>query len=623
MLDSVSSPITDQRLAMRARGYSPLPLNGKAPKIASWQTRADATEHEIHAWARGRSAETNTGLLTRNHPAFDVDILSSAEVADAVADLIADELRDCGRLMVRFGRKPKRAIVCRTSAPFKKIKVEFDSFFTDPETGEIRHDAIEILGDGQQLACFGEHPDTKQPYEWIGGSPADVPASALPPIGEADAREIVDKVVAMLAERFGIKPRGSEPKAARPDAPIAAAKTTDAATAWGAAALRSACEMIAGAGSGSQEETLNGQCYGVGQLVAGGQLPEGEAISALLAAAAAMPDYDPVRPWGRGELARKVERSFADGKSKPRAAPEDGAEPVPFLLEPTVPLFAIRDTDIDVSVVYAADIAVATELARSEFADIWAEHGERIIQEGKDTLYTLHVYGIVADPLAHFLDGADAFVSREVEGLEKFADRFAPLYGRAHEMEGRETQRLFEAALRAIINDPVYREALLAREDVEAPDPATEAEGEKKRPILPGWMAGAMLNADGWPYQNIYNVLWALRHNPQLRIFSFDEMALKTVVRQKDGTLAPIVDTDTVRVQAYLQKQSKMSSIGGHTVTTAIDAVARENCFHPVRDYLAGLRWDGVPRLDKMLHAISGPPMTPTTPKSDACSSSA
>ena len=330
MLDPTSSP-TARRLAMRAHGYSPLPLNGKAPKIASWQKRAGATEHEIAAWARSRPAETNTGLLTRNNPAFDVDILSSAEVADAVADLISEELRDRGALMVRFGRKPKRAIVCRTDEPFKKIKVELDSFFTDPETGEIKHDAIEILGDGQQLACFGEHPDTGQSYEWAGGSPADVPASDLPLITEADARVIIDKVVAMLGERFGIKPR-CEPKAAGPDTPVAEAKTTDTTTAWGGAALRSACEMIAGAGSGSQEETLNRECYGIGQLVAGGQLPEAEALRALLAAAAAMPDYDPARPWTPRAIRSKVRRSFADGKSKPRAAPE--GEPVEFLLRP-------------------------------------------------------------------------------------------------------------------------------------------------------------------------------------------------------------------------------------------------------------------------------------------------
>ena len=77
---------------MRAHGYSPLPLNGKAPQIAAWQKRSDATDREIRSWAHGRPTETNTGLLTRNNPAFDIDILSSADAAQAVADLIAEEL---------------------------------------------------------------------------------------------------------------------------------------------------------------------------------------------------------------------------------------------------------------------------------------------------------------------------------------------------------------------------------------------------------------------------------------------------------------------------------------------------------------------------------------------------
>ena len=37
--------------------------------------------------------------------------------------------------------------------------------------------------------------------------------------------------------------------------------------------------------------------------------------------------------------------------------------------------------------------------------------------------------------------------------------------------------------------------------------------------------------------------------------------------------------------------------IGRETVFQAVDMVARENGFHPVRDYLEGLEWDGEPRL--------------------------
>jgi hypothetical protein len=305
--------ITEQRLKLRALGYNPVPLAGKAVTLKAWQKRTETTEHEIRSWAHTHPAQTNTGILTRNNPAFDIDILSSAEIADAAAEVAESELAAIGgRVMVRFGRKPKRAILCRTTEPFKKIRVELDSFFTEPDTGEIKHDAIELLGDGQQLACFGIHPDTQCPYEWASGSPAYVPATELPLITEADARRIVAKVVATLGERFGINLRtaAKEPRIATP---TAEAKTTASATAWGAAALRSACEMIVNAENGSQEATLNTQCYGIGQLVAGGELPEAEALASLRAAASSIPDRDGGRPWTAAELARKVERSFTQG----------------------------------------------------------------------------------------------------------------------------------------------------------------------------------------------------------------------------------------------------------------------------------------------------------------------
>jgi Protein of unknown function (DUF3987)/Bifunctional DNA primase/polymerase, N-terminal len=307
---------------MRAHGYSPLPLNGKAPKIDSWQRLIDATEHEISSWARVRPAETNTGLLTRNNPAFDIDILSSADVADAAAGVIEAELRARGKIINRFGKRPKRAILCRTTEPFKKIKVELDSFFTDPETGEIKYDAIEILGDGQQIVCFGEHPNTKQPYEWADGSPANVPTSDLPLITESDARAIIDKTVATLAGGFGINVRTAATKG-RVAAPVAEAKTTDVATAYGAKALASACENIVNAVS-NQDDTRNRECYGIGQLVGAGKLPEAEALSALQDAAAKMPDLDPAKPWNRRLLAKRVEDSFAQGRASPRAAAPEG-----------------------------------------------------------------------------------------------------------------------------------------------------------------------------------------------------------------------------------------------------------------------------------------------------------
>ena len=45
----------------------------------------------------------------------------------------------------------------------------------------------------------------------------------------------------------------------------------------------------------------------------------------------------------------------------------------------------------------------------------------------------------------------------------------------------------------------------------------------------------------------------------------------------------------------------------------AVDLVARESAFHPVRGYLNGLRWDRGPRIGKWLSYYLGPDLTPCT----------
>ena len=39
----------------------------------------------------------------------------------------------------------------------------------------------------------------------------------------------------------------------------------------------------------------------------------------------------------------------------------------------------------------------------------------------------------------------------------------------------------------------------------------TDGDKKKKKPQVPAFMAGCMLNVDGYPYQNVHNVIWALK----------------------------------------------------------------------------------------------------------------
>jgi hypothetical protein len=89
---------------------------------------------------------------------------------------------------------------------------------------------------------------------------------------------------------------------------------------YGEAAIESACDAIARAAPGYQEQTLNSECFSIGTLAGAQMVPAGIALRALLRAGSAMPDHDPRWPWRPEEIDFKVRRAFADGLRHPRGA---------------------------------------------------------------------------------------------------------------------------------------------------------------------------------------------------------------------------------------------------------------------------------------------------------------
>jgi RecA-family ATPase len=197
----MSTPETLLRLQLRASGYSPLPLNGKAPSsVKGWQAKFDTTHDEIRLWERLYPYDTNTGVLTRLAPAIDIDLLDEA-AGVAVEDLTRGRFEECGYFLVRIGRAPKRAILLRTDEPFKKIVRELVA--PNGTAGKL-----EILCDGQQLVVAGIHPETKRPYRWHGGEPGKTTREELPYVREADMRAFADEAVALLGREHGYREIG-------------------------------------------------------------------------------------------------------------------------------------------------------------------------------------------------------------------------------------------------------------------------------------------------------------------------------------------------------------------------------------------------------------------------------
>jgi hypothetical protein len=188
---------TEIRLRLRSLGYSPIPLNGKRPLMEGWQTKLETNFEEIQLWPKLYPYDTNTGIITRYVPLFDVDLLLE-ECAEAIEAMVRAECEERGELLTRIGLAPKRGLVFRTDEPFKKLLIDFQV----PEGAKAQR--LEFLGDGQQFVAYGVHPDTGEPYRWFARELMEVPREELPYIREADARALLEKATAIALD-FGYR----------------------------------------------------------------------------------------------------------------------------------------------------------------------------------------------------------------------------------------------------------------------------------------------------------------------------------------------------------------------------------------------------------------------------------
>jgi len=118
---------------------------------------------------------------------------------------------------------------------------------------------------------------------------------------------------------------------------------------------------------------------------------------------------------------------------------------------------------------------------------------------------------------------------------------------------------------------------------------------------------------------NLANAAEALRLHPQLEgLFSYDQMAgVAMLTKPVPGSnvdaqfkLRPATDTDVSALQEFLQREG-LSKLGKDIAHQAVDLVAAENGFHPVRCYLRHLQWDGRSRLGTWLSHYLGVDQTP------------
>lgn len=135
----------------------------------------------------------------------------------------------------------------------------------------------------------------------------------------------------------------------------------------------------------------------------------------------------------------------------------------------------------------------------------------------------------------------------------------------------------------------------------------------------PEWLPYCQKNPDGRPLSNLANVMIALRSEPTLQtFFAFDKMLqvpmLMKPLRDIDGFKPrPLTDVDVGLVQEILQHADGLRHIGREVMHQGVEIRSEECCFHPVLQYLGGLRWDRTPRLATWLATYLGASSTPYT----------
>jgi hypothetical protein len=131
------------------------------------------------------------------------------------------------------------------------------------------------------------------------------------------------------------------------------------------------------------------------------------------------------------------------------------------------------------------------------------------------------------------------------------------------------------------------------------------------------WLKTCILNNSGKPLPILANALTGLRA-VMPDTFSYDEMLNAPLLMRSLGETVddfhqrPLTDIDVGLVQERLQNLG-LERVSKDVMHQAIDVRAHECRFHPVRDYLNALQWDGKPRLSNLFPVYFGAEATPYT----------
>jgi predicted P-loop ATPase len=133
------------------------------------------------------------------------------------------------------------------------------------------------------------------------------------------------------------------------------------------------------------------------------------------------------------------------------------------------------------------------------------------------------------------------------------------------------------------------------------------------------WRKRLLVTPTFTPKPIVANALIALRNALEWQgVLAYDEFTLATMIIRPppwkhgtNGSWEPTRWTDREDVLAAEWLQHMKICVPVHIAAQAVEAVAKDASFHPIKDYLDGLQWDGVGRIEKFAPTYLGAEDTP------------
>ncbi len=198
--ESDTPSVADIRRSLIENGYRITAADGKRPLAENWQQTV-LTVDEVEDYTRRYANQTNTGIVCTNVVGIDIDA-PDHDVCAALVVALSEIVPEAMDAPTRFGNRPKRLHLVRTSEPHPKV--QSDAYLVNG----IKHQ-VEFFGERSQFIGYGTHPDTGRDYEWVNGSPLEVPVSDLPIVTPEQLHAYRSRVEEILAARGELNKRGS------------------------------------------------------------------------------------------------------------------------------------------------------------------------------------------------------------------------------------------------------------------------------------------------------------------------------------------------------------------------------------------------------------------------------